>query len=696
MRVTEHRLEGWAACVTLGIVALCAPACSDDDASTDGPTTASSSSTATGSGSGAGDTGGGGGDGGGGGQGGSEPTARLFVTANPADAVVLTNEAGGLLLTHGQIGVIASIQSLALRSNGDGWLTYDAAGGTGGVMVVNGLASQTSGTLGAGSRRIEGPATGLATPRGIEVLESEALVLVSDPGASDIKAFALDATGDATPAFVVDLGGDAAWDTAYDDAGDRLYVSATSGDVLVYDGFSMSQGASGPTRTFSPADNAAKVSQNLHGIAYVPSVNTLLRPHQLVLSDVGDPAIATDGQIFTIADPATATGLEQVRARIFGPLTGLGNPVDIAVDASALGDDVYVAEKANDKVHRFDDITGLTGSLDAAADASGDLAKGESLAIVGGLNGRVLVAANPDGRDADAVVRMLPALSVEASIGDIGDILSVQSATLTAGGDAVLTYDRPGALGGVMVVTDLAAAPDAVTIGGGSRRIEGANTGLVAPKGLFVSEALDAIVVADPTQKRLSGFAIDATGDVGPVWTVTNLGGDRGVWDAAHDPTSDLLFVAGTDGVVLVYEAFSNGFGAAGPTRTITPAVAGEGVSVNLHGIAYLPEDDVLVLSDVGDPMSATDGQLFTIGAASTADGVVDVLWRASGDQTKLGNPVDLSVALGAVYVAEKSNDLVLRFDDILGKQGDENLGADMEAPIIKPESITIVVEANE
>jgi hypothetical protein len=680
-----------------GLVAGLATGCSDDAA--DGTTTTvTGSTTATGATTSGGDGGGGGGDGGMGGSGGSVPEATLLLTQNPAgrdlDAVVVTDDAGNASITHTGLGVITSIESIAIASNGDGFVSYDAAFDSGGVMVVAGLANQTSGILGEGARRITGQATGLIAPKGLEIAESLGVVLVADTGASDIKAFALDAEGDVAPEFVIsELGGQTAWDTAFDAQNDRLYVAATNGDVLVFDGISINQGVNGPTRSFSPADGGSKVSANLHGIKYVASLNPLLRPNQLVLSDVGDPASGTDGQLFTIADPATATGLEQVRARINGPASALGNPVDIVLDSNALGDDVYVAEKSNDKVFRFDDITAATGTADSAADAGMDLVKGESLALIGGLNGRILVAQNPDGRDGDGVARLLPALTVEATIGEIGDILSIQSTSITPDGDAWITYDRPGGQGGLMFVAELATLPDPLVIGGGTRRIQGPNTGLLAPKGAFASEDLGAVIVADPGAERVFAFALDADGDVAPIWVVGDLGGDRGVWDAAYDADTDRLFVAATDGVVLVYDAFSVNPGTVGPTRTITPAVAGEKASVNLHGIAYLAEEDLLVLSDVGDPASAADGQLFTIATAGEADGTVDVRWRLGGAATKLGNPVDLGVGLGDLYVVEKANDLLLVFEDVAGRTGDEDVAAAAEAVTTKPESIAIVVE---
>jgi hypothetical protein len=129
------------------------------------------------------------------------------------------------------------------------------------------------------------------------------------------------------------------------------------------------------------------------------------------------------------------------------------------------------------------------------------------------------------------------------------------------------------------------------------------------------------------------------------------------------------------------------------PTRLITPTDAdGEKISVNLHGIDIDYDNNLLILSDVGDVASNTDGQIFTISIASLADGPTPVAVRIMGDQTKLGNPVDLifDSATGGIYVAEKANDVVLFYADINGLEGDINAAADMELAFVKPESVDI------
>jgi hypothetical protein len=630
------------------------------------------------------------------------------VAHNPAgldgDAVARFGlDLGAAALSHAGIGPITGIESVALTASGDAYLTYDRAGMTGGVMFVSALSGLAdAATLGEGTRRIEGAATGLVSPKGIHIASAIGVVLVADVGAKDIKAFSLEASGNVAPSFVVDLGGVAAWDMDYDAAGDRLYAAATNGDVLVYDAFSVDDGASGPTRVFTPTDGLAKVTVNLHGIQYVPSFDTLTVPDQLVLTDVGDAMSAADGQILTIADPQTADGDTPARLRVVGPLSALGNPVDLAVDSSLLGDDVYVAEKANDKLMRFDAITTQVGVVDVAADEQIAVTKAESVSLVasGGIGqGRIFVSSNPVGRDGDGIRRIVPAgpagdFALEASAGNLGDIVSVQSAAFDALGHAYLTYDRPGGLGGLMVVESLVDAAASVAIAGGTRRVQGQQAGLVAPKGLAVAQALGVVLVADVGAKNIKAFAFGAIGDQAPAFTVSALGdAARAAWDVAYDAGSDRLFAACTDGTALVYEQFSVLMGADGPTRTIVPSEAGGAVSVNLHGIAYIPSDDMLVLSDVGVATDASDGQIFTLAALGNADGNVDVRWRARGPATALGNPVDISVGGAHLYVAEKANDKLLRYNGIAARSGTEDVAANLSTEATKPESVFVTVE---
>ena len=202
------------------------------------------------------------------------------------------------------------------------------------------------------------------------------------------------------------------------------------------------------------------------------------------------------------------------------------------------------------------------------------------------------------------------------------------------------------------------------------REITGANTTLVNPKGIAVAQKSGLIFIADFGAMQVTTFGATAAGNAAPLGTTIT---EAAPWDVDYDETNDRLYVALTNGDVAVYDNFVGGEFAAMPSRTITPSNNdGLQISVNIHGIVYDSNTNKLVLSDVGSASDATDGSLFVINNASTADGLVSVARSIAGPATMLGNPVDISLEGSDLRVAEKSNDAVLVFSNIFsGESGD-------------------------
>lgn len=145
------------------------------------------------------------------------------------------------------------------------------------------------------------------------------------------------------------------WDVAYDSATDRLYASLTTGSIAVIDTFTTlatvnAASSVHTTRFITPGQVvngvSAKVSTNLHGIAYNSGTD------QLVVSDVGSATDAADGAVYVIdsassaSDVATGggTAITVPSKTVKGPATLLGNPVDVLLRADGR---LFVAEKAN-------------------------------------------------------------------------------------------------------------------------------------------------------------------------------------------------------------------------------------------------------------------------------------------------------------------------------------------------------------
>ena len=228
--------------------------------------------------------------------------------------------------------------------------------------------------------------------------------------------------------------------------------------------------------------------------------------------------------------------------------------------------------------------------------------------------------------------------------------------------------------------------------------IVGSETGLIAPKGLDISSDNGMVFVADvnETTPAVRVFSPCASGNVAPLLTLEAANGAR-PWDVDYDPSTDSAYLALTNGTVAVFEEVvrkmeSGQTVITGEDRLIVPASGGTAFAAptNIHGIDYDSQSDSLVISDVGSAADATDGKLYVISGAGSADGLANVSVNIAGPNSMLGNPVDLMLSNGHVYVAEKSNGMILRFDNILNaSSGDIDPTFSMMYPA--PESVQVL-----
>jgi hypothetical protein len=205
---------------------------------------------------------------------------------------------------------------------------------------------------------------GLADIQGVEAVSAPERLLIVDSSESApaLVGVGRDDTGTSGVLFrTTNLGGKRPWDLDYDPASDRLYVTTTDGNVLVFDNYFERGGAVPPSRMITPFDasGAQQVSLDLRGIVYVPSYDTL------ILSDVGGTVDPNDGQLLIIDGASAANGNVPVRAQIKGSSTLLGDPSDIAFDGTSL----YVAENFNGFLLRYDNILAQSGVLDLEANS---------------------------------------------------------------------------------------------------------------------------------------------------------------------------------------------------------------------------------------------------------------------------------------------------------------------------------------
>ena len=159
-------------------------------------------------------------------------------------------------------------------------------------------------------------------------------------------------------------------------------------------------------------------------------------------------------------------------------------------------------------------------------------------------------------------------------------------------------------------------------------------------------------------QRNTSGFTLLNT------YTV-----DIKLWGIHLDGTTMYAIADNTSDLVVYNNFFSNATGSISASKRVTI----EGL-VRTHGITYSPQDNVMVLSDVGLASSATDGGLVVINNFTSVLNMTNNMGtiamnnqiRVYGPNSMLGNPVDVAYdhVTNAIYVAERLNSggLVLKF----------------------------------
>lgn len=151
-------------------------------------------------------------------------------------------------------------------------------------------------------------------------------------------------------------------------------------------------------------------------------------------------------------------------------------------------------------------------------------------------------------------------------------------------------------------------------------------------------------------ERTSSGFNLMNTYDV-----------DFNLWGIRADGENLWAIVDNSSDLVVFNNFFSNADGMIMPTKRVTV----EGI-VRTHGLWYSMRDNVMVLTDVADAASDTDGAVHVINNFSsvfnsTNDGGTIPLSsqvRIAGSSTLLGNPVDVAYdeASKRIFVAERAN----------------------------------------
>jgi hypothetical protein len=546
--------------------------------------------------------------------------------------------------------------------------------------------------------------TALDSPKGIAIAWKAGYAIAAETGDDQnaVSLVSLSAGDNAAPVFVIPrsvLGDSGAWDVVYDEDSDKLFIALTNGKVAYYADFMarIKTGDAQPSNLFSAA-NALAVS-NMHGIVYDPTAD------RLVVSDVGDAASADDGSIYVFESASVLQGAVTPARTLRGADTHLGNPVDLQMS----GSDLLVAEKANEggRLLVYKDIASgaegniapdgdflLTAPESLLVDSETDMMNADLSDLSDETINRVYVTGNSGGKGTQVTAFNPLLTSISKSFTPVINGQFVESLSLDLNGNAIISLDDDGSpsTGGLSFINRLASRGNGGAFNGTiDRQIAGANTLLVSPKGIDVAGERGLVLVADlngAAPGAVKVFSQCGGGNISPMFT-TMLQGDQRPWDLDYDPDHDRLYVAATNGTILVFDDYLMNKPAAA-TRIIDPNDQSGFTASNIHGIVHDAKNDRLIVSDVGDAGVADDGRIYVIENASAAEGVTDLKLELAGANTRLGNPVDLAFDGKSLYVAEKSNNQLQKIDDIYALSGLLNRAPDTVLPFTAPESVVL------
>ncbi|MEL6427551.1 MAG: hypothetical protein AAFU73_10240 [Planctomycetota bacterium] len=550
-------------------------------------------------------------------------------------------------------------------------------------------------------RTIEGAATTLMQPRSATVLHRPGLLVVTDVGDGALKVWSTEASGDAAPIATIPTGA-APWDTAYDEAADRLFATLDDGRIAVFDGFAANVTAPPTaTRFLTPStDGATATAARLTGIALTDG------GERIVVCDPGAENAGQDGRVLAVDGGAAGSGavpLAWVEASL-----GHAEPVGVTVDLDGV---VRVADLERDRVVAF---------------RIGDLGQSPLPRVAQGVQNPADVTLEPavvvrqvaSPGDLDDPTRALDGLVVAAGAdGAPATITLIDEDLAGAAPSRTFAYDRDvsalalDALGNLFVSTP--DGPVSVVHRFTTQRGTGTNDAFdlafdrdigvpadpgglfdpptppapIASEGFDVDASTDLLVVADGQGQGLYVFGRSAGSEAEELRFL----GDGFVADTSepiavdYDPASDRLFVGVSNGVVYVYDAFVGAPGDA-PDRFIVPsnALGTTQVSTSLAALVYDATNDVLLLADVGAASGAgADGAVYVIRDASAQNSLTPPDVTLDGATALLDDPVSLAWNGRDLWVADRGRGEVTRFDDVLALTGNTAPSATLAVPAV-------------
>lgn len=395
-----------------------------------------------------------------------------------------------------------------------------------------------------------------------------------------------------------------------------------------------------------------------HGITYKRAGDVM------VLTDIGDAAKADDGAFIVINSYTTKAAdgnidaLEQIR--VAGSRSALGNPVDIAYDAE--NGLIHIAERA---------VNGGQICSFAIPSSSGDylpinkspFSGASAIYLTGSTESFVLkniaqifASSNTQNKIASINVSEDKTLSGKefTSKSTDADGLYYESKT-----DKLYQVDRTNNVINVYEKVNESLAKDEEPKVAYSSTSDFVNGREITAAGDRIVVAEDAIA-ANGNKNRLHVYQAEEYG----ITRLKSFDVSINLWGIQADINTLYAVVDNSGDLAIFEDFFGNGDGS---TIVETKRVSIAGIA-RTHGLYYDYIQDLMILTDIGDAASNSDGALVYIKdfSTKTGDNVIsaDEQIRISGAATQLGNPVDLAydATNSLIYVAERAGGKILTF----------------------------------
>ena len=430
--------------------------------------------------------------------------------------------------------------------------------------------------------------------------------------------------------------------------GGALYaVVDNSNDMVIFNNFlSSAAGALTPSKTIDVAGIV-----RTHGISYYEIGDMMF------LTDIGDAASAADGDYVVIKNFKAASADDSIKINeqivVDGDATGMGNPVDIAFDDNTQM--VFVAERAagGGQVLGFPlsasgDVAPTYQAFVPGASAIFAASKFEEIAEVD-INARIFMSSNTTGKAAlysvlknDSLAKYefgVPGADADGIHYDSKNDILYQ---LNRSANVIQSYGS--------VVANISQKMLPVAIATSTSNFVNGREISVFGNTLVAAQSPSA---ANGNTNQLVTYTIDK-GQI--TYKQSNAVGID-LW-GIHLANNNLYAVQDNSSNVVVFNNFTSKAGGA-----LTPDKVVYISSLRrTHGITYIAEKDMMILTDIESAQLNNDGGLYVI-ENFTSKAANDTISMAEsveikGSLTQMGNPVDVAFdpTSNTIFVAERAN----------------------------------------